>query len=178
MANSTHVSALADYNRCASQIVRRFVETLSAGDTSCASQYSPVRLVDRFAEHAADLGIGDPRRRSAEVAADTVGDVVARWWGNYAGRGVGLRGGTFITGGYSDVTFQLKHIRWVDDVSVSGKAEWDRTTGLIHATVSVSGTGGAGGTLKMSWYDWDQQPQAIVHGTLDGHHVSYSFLAP
>jgi hypothetical protein len=33
------------------------------------------------------------------VAADTVADVVTRWWGNYSGRGVGLRGGTFHTRG-------------------------------------------------------------------------------
>jgi pimeloyl-ACP methyl ester carboxylesterase len=178
VANSTHVTALADYNRCTSLIVRRFVETLSAGDTSCASQYSPVRLVSRFAQHAADLGIGDARRRAAVVAADTVGDVVARWWGNYSGQGVGLRGGTFHTRGYSDVFFRLKGIRWVDDVTLDGHAEWDRTTGLIHATVSVSGAGAARGTLRMSWYDWDQRPQAEVRGTLDGRRVSYSFLAP
>jgi hypothetical protein len=30
----------------------------------------------------------------------------------------------------------------------------------------------------MSWYDWDQRPQAEVRGTLDGRRVSYSFLAP
>jgi pimeloyl-ACP methyl ester carboxylesterase len=178
VANSTHVSALADYNRCASVIVRRFVQTLSAGDTSCAAQYSPVRLVDTFAEHAGDLGIGNARRRSAVVAADTVGDAVARWWADYAGHGVGLRGGTFTTRGYSDVFFRLHDYRWVDDVAVNGHAEWDRATGLIRATVSVSGAGGASGTLKMSWYDWEQQPQALVRGTLDGQHVSYSFLAP
>jgi hypothetical protein len=49
VANMTHVSALADYGRCASAIVRRFVRTLSAGDTSCAARYGEVRLVDRFA---------------------------------------------------------------------------------------------------------------------------------
>lgn len=139
VANSTHVTALADYNRCTSLIVRRFVETLSAGDTSCASQYSSVRLVNRFAEHAANLGIGNARRRAGVVAADTVADVVARWWGNYSGQGVGLRGGTFHTQGYSDVFFRLNGIRWVDDVAISGHADWNRTNGLIHATVSVSG---------------------------------------
>jgi hypothetical protein len=53
--------------------------------------------------------------------------------GNYSGQGVGLRGGTFHTRGYSDVFFRLNGIHWVDDVAVSGHAEWDRTTGLIHA---------------------------------------------
>jgi hypothetical protein len=48
--------------------------------------------------------------------------------------GVGLRGGTFHTRGYSDVFFRLNGIHWVDEVAVSGHAEWDRTTGLIHAT--------------------------------------------
>jgi hypothetical protein len=30
----------------------------------------------------------------------------------------------------------------------------------------------------MTWNDWDQRPQAEVHGTLDGQRVAYSFLAP
>jgi hypothetical protein len=178
VANMTHVTALGDFNRCASLIVRRFVETLSAGDTSCASQYNPVRLVNRFAERASNLGIGNGRRRAAVVASDTVADIVARWWGNYSGQGVGLRGGTFHTRGYSDVFFRLNGIRWVADVAVSGHAEWDRTNGRIHATVSVSGPGAAAGSLRMTWNDWDQRPQAEVHGTLDGQRVAYSFLAP
>ena len=178
VANSTHVTALADYRRCASRIVVHFVETLSAGDTSCASQYAPNRLVDRFAEHAGDLGIHGLRRRTAVVAADTVADVVARWYAIIGSHGVGLRGGTFTTHGYTFVTYRMNGVEWVDDVAVSGHIAWNHQTGQIRASVSVDGPAASPGTLKMSWSDWAQLPQASVSGTLGGRAVSYSFLAP
>jgi hypothetical protein len=178
VANSTHVTALADYGRCSSRIVLHFVETLSAGDTSCASQYAPNRLVDRFAEHAADLGIHGRRRRTAVVAADTVADVVARWYAIIGSHGVGLRGGTFTTHGYTNVTYRMDGVEWVDDVAVSGHIVWDHRTGQIRASVSLDGPAASPGTLRMSWSDWAQLPQASVSGTLGGQAVSYSFLAP
>src|SRR5262245_42665048 len=80
VANMTHVSALADFGQCASRNVLRFVRTKRAGDTSCARRYHENRLVETFARRAADLGYAGPRRRTAEVAAATVADVLARWW--------------------------------------------------------------------------------------------------
>src|SRR6185436_3619473 len=47
--NYTHVSALGDFGRCASDIVVRFVQTRSPGNTSCSKQYAENRLVDTFA---------------------------------------------------------------------------------------------------------------------------------
>jgi len=178
VANMTHVSALGDYNRCASRIVLHFVTAKSAGDTSCASQYAPNRLVDRFAEHGSDLGIANLRLRTATAAADTVADVIARWWEMSGSAGVGLRGGRFTVYGYSKVRFTLRKVRWVDDISVSGAIGWDRTTGAITANVSVGGRGASKGTLSMSWSDWAQLPRADVSGVLGGRPVSYSFLAP
>ena len=178
VANSTHVSALADYGRCASRIVLHFVTTRSAGDTSCASQYPPNRLVDRFVERAKDLNIPNLRRRTAVVTAATVGDAVARWWAMLGSDGFGLRGGTFTAPGYDHVVFDLKEVKWVDDVVVSGSIDWDRTTGSISASVSVSGPGAAEGTLSIAWNDWEQLPYADVSGTLGGKPVTYSFVAP
>lgn len=178
VANSTHVTALGDFDRCASRIVLRFVTTKSAGDTSCAAQYGPNRLADRFVEHAGDLGISKGRRRAAVTAADTVADVIARWWAMSGTEDVGLRGGTFTSTGYGHVRFGLTNVKWVDDVTVSGTIDWDRRTGAISASVTVDGSGAAQGTLTMSWSDWAQLPYASVSGVLDGHAVSYSFLAP
>jgi pimeloyl-ACP methyl ester carboxylesterase len=178
VANMTHVSALGDFGRCASRIVIRFVDTLSAGDTSCANRYAPNRLVDRFAVKATNLHIPSLPRRTAVAAADTVADVVARWWDMFGSEGVGLRGGTFSTEGYDHVSFRLHNVRWVTDVRVSGSITWDRTTGVISASVDVGGHGAVEGRLKMHWNDWGREPTAIVTGTLDGNPVSYAFTAP
>jgi pimeloyl-ACP methyl ester carboxylesterase len=178
VVNSTHVTALGDLRACASRIVLRFVATLSAGDTSCASRYAPNRLVDAFARHASDLPIGSPRRRTAVIAADTVADVLARWWDMFGSTGVGLRGGTFAVSGADNLLFDLSGVRWVDDVEVNGTIQWDRTTGSIAATVAVDGPGSVPGKLTMRWSDWAELPQARVDGTLGGQRVSYTFLAP
>ena len=53
--NYTHVSALGDFNRCASRIAQRFVRTLSAGDTSCSKDYNENRLVPHFSKVTADM---------------------------------------------------------------------------------------------------------------------------
>ena len=94
VSNMIHVSALADTNGCAAGIVQRFVRTLSAGNTSCAQWYPEIHVVDSFPLNAAQLP-GPAGRRAALVAADTIGDVLARWetMGGYTG--VGLQGGTF-----------------------------------------------------------------------------------
>ena len=145
VANGTHVEALSDYNRCASVIVRRFVETLSPGDTSCAADYAEIRAVDTFPRRAAELGNVSDARRTALVAANTVADVVARWWNMYGFHGVGLRGGTWTTFGYDKVGFNLHDVAWVEDSTVDGTVIWDRASGRISADVSVSGSGVVGG---------------------------------
>ena len=64
LRNSIHVTALGDLDDCAAPIARRFVETLDAGDTSCAERVKEVRTVDAFPLTAAD----------AEPATSRAGD--------------------------------------------------------------------------------------------------------
>ena len=53
IANSFHVNALPHArSACAAGIVRAFMRTATVGDTSCASQVPPLRLVPRFARRA------------------------------------------------------------------------------------------------------------------------------
>ena len=88
--NMGHVTALYDADACAAGIVRRFVESISTGDTSCLSRISEHRLVQRFAERVADapqaaVGSAADRstaadRRAAWVAVETLADVVDRWY--------------------------------------------------------------------------------------------------
>ena len=131
--NSTHVTALSDEDNCGSEMVRNFVQHLDPGDTSCARRVAEVHLVPKFAQRASEL---DPATaesgnsgtvedlRTAAAASQTLGDALARWWMNSNGKGVGLRGGTFVyktSGSHSLYTF--KKLRWTEDVEVSGNAD-------------------------------------------------------
>ncbi len=48
VANEIHITALYDVEGCASRIVRRFIRTLDAGDTSCARRTPQIHVVDTF----------------------------------------------------------------------------------------------------------------------------------
>ncbi len=178
VANATHVTAIGDFDRCASLIVRRFMRNLDAGDTSCASKYNEIRLVERFGKKAGSLEWGTPKQTTARVAAATVADVIARWWSMGGFKGVGLRGGTFQTAGNDHVSFDLDAVRWVDDVAVSGSVTWNRTTGAIDAAVKITGKGAVAGTLALSWNDWHQIALATAGGTLGGDPFGANFPAP
>ena len=176
--NMTHIAALDDYGRCASTIVVRFVRTLAAGDTSCARRYNEVRVVDRFPMTAAGLGPMGPGRRAAVVAANSVADVIARWWEMYGYHGVGLRGGRFDTAGWVAVWFGLHDVRWVRDAGVSGTVHWDLDDGRIRASVSVGGPGVDPGHLRLAWNDWHPHAVATARGTIGGRAIAMSFPAP
>jgi pimeloyl-ACP methyl ester carboxylesterase len=183
VANMTHVAALVDFDTCASRLVRRFVRTGSAGDTSCARRYHENRLVERFVPTArATRWHGD--RRTARVAAATVADVQARWWSMLGSRGVGLQGGRFeVSGGWFAaenpvVRWKLRDLRWVRDVAVSGRMTWERRTGRIEAHVRVTGSGAEPGRLRLVWNDTVRHPTARVSGVIGGKHVVLRFPAP
>ncbi len=184
VANTTHVSALVDFDQCASLLVRRFVQRRDAGDTSCAADYHENRTVDRFARYASQLGWKDPQRRAARVAASTVADIMARWWILSGDHGVGLQGGRFTTrGGYYSgtppvVTWRLHGVRWVRDVAVSGRMRWNQQSGGFVAHVRVAGSGAPGGRLTLRWNDQDRHAQAVVHGRLEHTPVRMTFPAP
>jgi hypothetical protein len=173
-----HIAALADSGRCASDIVVNFMRSGDPGDTSCAADYNEQRVVDGFAVTAAGLGPMSPGRRTALVAANSVADVIARWWEMYGYRGFGLRGGRFDTTGYAHVGFTLHRIRWVQDGAVSGTVTWDRTDGAIRGSVVVDGPGVAPGHLVLRWNDWTPLATATATGTVAGRRIDLSFPAP
>ena len=155
IANSFHVNALPrGRSACAADIVRRFLARLTTGDTACASQVPPLRLVSRFAMLAGELepaagrpGNSAPRAQLQWVTAAvlTVGDVLARVDSNSTGSGVGLRGGKFtLSRGRTRIRVQLDHVRWVNDLGVSGIV--DRPVGrrgMVKAIVQVAPTDAA-----------------------------------
>jgi hypothetical protein len=160
----------------------RFVETGGdAGDTSCAADYQEVRTVEEFPERLQDVtpapGAGIDRTAKVVTAAvQTVGDMIARWWSMYGEAGVGLRGGTFTTTGLDDVSFEMDGLRWVDDLRVSGRVRWDRTTGEASATMRLAGA--SGGSLEATWNDWETQAEAHVTGRVGGRAVDVFVPAP
>ena len=182
-ANTTHVSALVDFDACASVLVRRFVRHRDARDTACASRYHANRLVDRFVRRAAGTGWDGPRVRTARVAAATTADVLARWWSMYGNQGVGLQGGRFIVHGgwfgapHPVVRWQLHRVRWVKDISVSGTMTWHRRSGLVLARVTVTGSGTAPAHLRLRWNDQARHARASATGTIRGHQVRFHFPA-
>jgi pimeloyl-ACP methyl ester carboxylesterase len=181
VANTGHVTALSDYLGCAAGIVVGFVAEAEVGDTSCAATYPPVRTTDQFPRRLADVavpdGAGSPRQRQVTVAAvETVGDLWPRWYAMYGTEGRGLRGGRFTTSGFDTVRFGLDRLRWVSDLTVSGRVRWDRAGGDVTATVDLAGA--ATGRLRLAWNEWDRHGQASVTGTIDGERIELTVPAP
>ncbi|GAB3196247.1 alpha/beta fold hydrolase [Nocardioides hungaricus] len=127
--NSFHVTALGDTDGCASAQLRRFVRTPGRAPGTCAGRVPPVDAMPVFPRSVGELG----RRRTVDA---TIADVVDRWWNNYSGRGVGLRGGTFTYTGSAVVRFRLRGVRLVDDLAVSGRVVWDRYAGTMRTQVT------------------------------------------
>jgi pimeloyl-ACP methyl ester carboxylesterase len=176
--NSTHVSALGDFGRCASDIVIRFIRSLNPGDTSCSRRYSENRLVDLFPRTVAGVTGATPDEKVARAAAATAADVVARWWSMYGEGGVGLRGGTFTAKGDISVRFRLRAVKWVDDLEVKGTITWQRDTGAIGAQLATRRSDGSRSRLTMSWNDWAPLARATISGTVDRRPVSLDVPAP
>ncbi len=186
--NVGHVTAMGDRQGCAAGIVRRFVRSGgTAGDTSCVSEYVPVRAVPRFARAAAGLDPATQGTRVTSSRADrqvvsgamyAAADVLTRWYNNYSGAGVGLRGGTFRYSGSDVVDFRLRGLEFVRDVAVTGTLTWNRDNGRMRARVLVDGPSSRDGRLTLQWNDWAPSARATVVGRLDGRPVDLSTPAP
>ena len=187
VANEFHVSATADRFGCAEAIVRQFVATLSAGDTSCAATKPDVHMLPQFATSAIDLVPADARhgdhsrridRQAAAAAAFSATDAMQRWNNGYSGAGVGLRGGTFTSHGDPMVTLHLDKYRWVDDVRVTGNVRWNRTTGEVVARLAVSGPATQHGDVIIRWNELRPRPTATIGGRIGGRNLAASMPSP
>jgi len=182
VANVAHVTALVDYSRCASDLVVRFVRTGgNAGDVSCATGYNEIRVVEHFPATLAEVdvpaGVGPGVEGQAVIAAaNTMADMMTRWYSMFGEDGVGLRGGTFHTTGLTNVSFKMNELKWVDDLGVSGTVRWDRATGAITGHITMTGT--VAGSLTITWNDWHPLAQAHAVGVVDGQRATWDFPAP
>ena len=187
--NTTHVTALSDQDNCASEIVRTFVQRLAPADTSCAKKVAEVHLVPKFARRTAELepaiaesGNTGTREdlRVAAAAAQTLGDALARWWVNSGGKGVGLRGGSFIykTSG-SHSLYRFKRLRWTEDVEISGEADCDYDfPGTVKAQLKIKTSSGETGKLMLSWNSRAANADAQIAGKLARREIRASIYAP
>ncbi len=186
VANEIHISALYDYERCASLIVRRFVRTGDAGDTSCAADTPEVHVVEAFPPTVAEAPKARPGgtsdrstaldRRVAWAAAETVGDALSRWWNVlYGGVGVGLRGGTFaMRGPYLSfdrpLTVTFDRARFVDDVSVSGRVVWRRRAAMVSGVLRVEAPS-VSGTVRIGFGTDRRGEGTTIRGRLAGRRI-------
>ena len=181
--NSVHVTALGDRDGCAAPLVRRFIRTLSAGDTGCARRIAEVRVVDRFPRRSAGAAPASPRagdrsmladRRVAAVAAATVADAIQRWTLNYGGTDRGLRGGRWSWSGDRLTRFRFSGARFTRDVPVHGRATWRLGTGAIRAELVIPGRG----RLRARWNVRRPLARATLAGRLGGRRLRATMPAP
>jgi hypothetical protein len=188
IANSFHVNALPRARSgCAAQIVRRFIETLATGSTACASRVPPVRLVPRFVTRSEELepamslpgNAADARGLQLVAAAViTAGDVLARVPANASGHGAGLRSGAFrLTDGPARTHVTLDHVRWVQDVDVSGSIDAMKGANRAQrAILRLSSADGKTGRLTLTWRGGAASVSA--RGAVDGARVEAQCPAP
>jgi pimeloyl-ACP methyl ester carboxylesterase len=196
--NLTHVTAWTfsdtgylpnggDLTHCVGGIVRRFINQLSPGDTSCIAKVRPIRTVPRFARLAEDLAPAQPTSgnqggarelRLAAGALETVGDVISRFLITFGGGG-GLRGGTFsYTRNGSGYDFDLNRVRWTEDLEVSGTIHWNQLTDVISSDVRLRRSGRNAGQLKIVWNDRQRDAVAALTGKIGDLDVKARRIAP
>ena len=187
--NGLHVDALPKgRGSCAASVVRRFLETLDVGDTSCVTDVPEVRLVPRFARHVTELepaqaragNVADPMQLSAVSAAVlAMGDALVRAPDIASGDGVGLRGGSFsVFQSHRSYRLELRGLRWTDDLAVTGIAEAPFRSGAAHAVLQLRGALELSGRLEVDWHEGESLALASVRGTLGGRVVLAELAAP
>jgi pimeloyl-ACP methyl ester carboxylesterase len=186
-----HVTALADYDGCASAIVRDFVQHARVGDTSCTGRLAPLRTAPPFWRRIADAvplalpassgqaGAPDPtRRRAAAASVATAADALARWFQTFEVGGLGLRGGRWTASGTEVLRTRLDGYRFVADLAVSGTVVWNRTSGRVTAELRLAGAPPVTGRLTVRWDSRARGAMAQVSGRLGGRVVAGTVLAP
>jgi pimeloyl-ACP methyl ester carboxylesterase len=195
VANANHVTADGDMDRCTSVILQRFIRTLSAGSTSCAKAMPPITVRPDFPSQLAGAPAARPvagdrapalGRRAGWAAAETVGDALAQWFNLMeSDTGHGLYGGTFKVGGGAYYSFQpirltLHRCRFVKDLAVSGTVLWQRSTGVVRATVVTRGRHGSSGRFSIRWGTGvgNARSPATLAGTFNGASVRGELSPP
>ncbi len=179
IANGFHVNALPhSRSECGALLVRRFLANLSTEDDSCAAAVPPLRLVGRFARHAAEL---PPAQALAGNEADAAGlravsaalltceDAITRARDQGAGSYPGLRGGSYrVSATATGYHVALHEVRWSEDVAVSGELDWPGRVGAVRASLVLGGADALTAHLEAQWPEGVAAARANISGTLRG----------
>jgi pimeloyl-ACP methyl ester carboxylesterase len=200
VANSFHVTADGDTDKCAVRILRQFVTRprtgLTARRVSCANQVPPVRAVADYGRSYRDgspaqalpgSDVGNDALHASASAVRTAADLLDRWFDNYSGSGHGLQGGTWSYTGGKVVHFRAKNLRLSRDLAVSGRLTWARYRHRAVAHLDISRVRPRGGGVLLSPVNghldasWDSRAfgaQATIRGRLGGHSLVARLRAP
>ncbi len=191
LANSFHVNALPHARSgCGAELVRRFIATLDAGDSGCATRVPPLRLAPPFARRLRDVtpataldgNAADARGRAAAAAAlYTAGDLLGRLAANASGHGVGLRGGRFTahgTGAGGAVHADLVGVRWTEDLAVSGTIDFRPGADDGEARLTFTSVAGLSGELVARWPAGGPEARAHLEGRVAGRVLRAEVPAP
>jgi hypothetical protein len=162
----------------------------------CTHRVPPLRALGRYRTSFASLSpaiarsgnaVGVLGRRAATAGAETVADLIDRWFNNYSGRGVGLYGGTWSYTGIRRVHMRLHGVRLERDLAVSGRI-WYRPylhrvsyrLDLVRTTRSGRPVSGStvNGTMHGHWNTRRLRAVAQLTGRIGGRPLLASMVAP
>jgi pimeloyl-ACP methyl ester carboxylesterase len=176
---------------CAERIAATFVETLSVGDTTCASHPDFVWPVTasfpvhaRDAEEAREIPGSTDRSTASDrrVATAAMRGVLDALIHGHSGRALGLRGGTLLSDYHhpwrGKITF--KGARFVDDVAIWGGISWINATGTLEGDLKIRGAGSGRvhltGDFGGGWLD-SNYGAVKIRGMIDGRRVALQIPA-
>ncbi len=114
----------------------------------------------------------------ASAVAETVGDVIARYYVSGTTHNVGLRGGKFqFHSNSKGYVFELTKLQWTNNLLVSGKVDWNQIDGTITANVTLKAAG-HNGAVTIAWNDRETDAKASLSGHIDGQTLEAERLAP
>ena len=74
--------------------------------------------------------------------------------------------------------FELDHVKWTDDLEVSGTMRWNLSSGNVTADVNLRRDGAQVGHLDIAWNDIRTDAIATLNGTIGGKRVAARRIAP
>ena len=127
LANSTHVTAMGDVYKCASQLVRDFFTNqnvvLSGTGGECARDIPPIAAVIEYPIRITKVSHG---------VGQTAMDAIDRYLQATGYRGLGLRGGSWSASGWGPVVLELRSYQLCQNLAVTGRVRVDFDTGAVE----------------------------------------------
>ncbi len=127
LANSTHVTAMGDVYKCASQLVRDFFTNqnvvLSGTGGECARDIPPIAAVIEYPIRITKVSHG---------VGQTAMDAIDRYLQAAGYRGLGLRGGSWSASGWGPVVLELRSYQLYQNLAVTGRVRVDFDTGAVE----------------------------------------------